>query len=71
MTDTEQARQLRVELADRAVEHASEWYLMLNEAECADIASGFVPTSVRAMARYLLTQNEEDVRRAARPVRAK
>ena len=70
MTDLEQAAELRREaLAARNAEHRPDWYLEVSEAECADIASGFVPTSVRAMARYLLEQAEMDEQRAVRPVR--
>jgi acetoin utilization deacetylase AcuC-like enzyme len=70
-TDREQARQLRVEIADRNMEHAPEWYLMLNESEMIDIASGFVPSTVRAMALFSLDQHNEDRRRASRPARTK
>lgn len=71
MTDTDQARQLRLEIADRNAEHTPEWYLMLNEEETIDIASGFVPSTVKAMALMLLDQANEDRRRAARPVKGK
>ena len=68
-SDQEQARQLRCELADRNAAHVPEWYLMLNEAEVADLASGYVPHTVVAMARYLLEQADIDRRRAERPAR--
>jgi hypothetical protein len=71
MTDTQQAAQLRLEITERREEHVPEWYLMLNESEVVDIASGFVPSTVKAMALMLLDQQNEDQRRAARPVRSK
>ena len=42
---------------------------MLNEAEVAVLASGYVPQSVIALARYLLEQADIDRRRAERPQR--
>ena len=60
-------QQARLE-ADRAHE-APTYYLQLDEAQAADIASGYVPASVRAMAAYMLDWFEEDKRRAARPAR--
>ena len=59
---------LRAELAKRNEEHESEFYILVNEAQAADLASGYVPQVVKAMARTMLDWYDEDRRRAARPV---
>ena len=58
-------------LVERNEDHGTVCYLMLTEDEALDVASGYVPNSVKAMARLMLDYAEEDRRRAARPVRTK
>jgi hypothetical protein len=59
---------LRAELVQRNAEHGTEWYVLLNDDQAADLASGFVPQSVKAMVRCMLDWRDEDRRRAERPV---
>jgi hypothetical protein len=59
---------LRASLIERNAEHAPEYYLLVNESQCADIASGHVPTAVMAMARTMLDWEDQDRKRAERPV---
>ena len=42
----------------------------MSEADAVDIASGYVPTHVKAQLREMLRWREEDQARAARPVRS-
>ena len=56
-------------LDHRNAEHETEWYVLLNDEQALDIASGYVPNAVKAMVRTMLDWREEDERRAARPVR--
>lgn len=58
---------LRASLLERNAEHEPEFYILVNESQCADIASGYVPTSVMAMARTMLDWQELDRKRAERP----
>ena len=59
---------LRAELAQRNAEHETEWYVLLNDEQAADLASGYVPQSVKAMVTTMLSWRDEDRRRANRPV---
>jgi hypothetical protein len=59
---------LRAELAQRNQEHETEFYLLVNEQQAADLAAGYVPQAVKAMVTTMLDWREEDARRAARPV---
>ena len=59
---------LRAALVQRNAEHAPEFYMLVTEPQAEDIAAGYVPTTVRAMARTMLDWQEDDRRRAARPV---
>ncbi len=59
---------LRAALVQRNAEHEPECYVLVTEAQLEDLAAGYVPTSVRAMARTMLDWQEDDRRRAARPV---
>lgn len=58
----------RAELAARRATSGTTFYLELNEGQAADIASGYVPTDIRAMVLWMMDWFEEDRRRAARPV---
>ncbi len=62
---------LRSELAARRAEHGTTFYIEVNEGQALDIASGYVPGSVKAQVRTMLDWQLEDERRAARPVRKK
>ena len=59
---------LQADLAQRNEEHQTEWYILVNDAQAEDLASGFVPQAVKAMVRCMLDWRAEDERRAARPV---
>ena len=59
---------LRAALFERNAEHEPECYVLVTEAQLEDLAAGYVPTSVRAMARAILDWQDDDRRRAARPV---
>lgn len=59
---------MRDELAQRNTEHETEFYVLVNEDQALDLASGYVPTSVKAMVTTMLDFRDEDRRRAARPV---
>lgn len=66
----EAARQLlRDELADRREEHGTIYSFAFTEDQTIDLASGYVPNAVKAMARASLEWAEEDRRRAERPMR--
>ncbi len=47
----------------------TRYFLELTEGQMADLASGFVPNAVKAMAIRDLDQVREDEKRAARPVK--
>lgn len=59
---------LQAELDARG-EPAHRIYILVTEAQATDLASGYVPTSVKAQITTLLEYREEDARRAARPER--
>jgi hypothetical protein len=58
---------LRNELAERNAGHETEFYVLVNEAQALDLASGYVPQAVKAMVNTMLDFRDEDRRRAARP----
>ena len=60
---------LRVELAQENAEHEPTFYIQVTAEQLADVAAGFVPGSVRAMARTLLDFEDADRRAAERPNR--
>lgn len=60
---------LRAELAQRTAEHGMEFRIVLDEAQALDLASGYVPNSVKAMLTAALDWAAEDQRRADRPLR--
>jgi hypothetical protein len=60
---------LRAALVERNAEHVPEFYVLVTEEQAADLASGYVPTSVRAMVRAMLDWQDDDRRRAERPTR--
>jgi len=62
---------LRQALVEQNAAHEPVFYMAMKEAEALDLASGYVPTPVQAMARAMLDWQEQDRRRAARPYRAK
>jgi hypothetical protein len=64
-------KQLADELAQRVAERGTDFYVLVNEAEALDLASGYVPLSVRGMVRAMLDFQEDDRRRAERPIRKK
>ena len=49
-------------------EPPTQWYLLVNDEQAFDLASGYVPTAVKAMVTTMLEWRDEDRRRAARPV---
>ncbi len=59
-----------VNLEERNAEHGTEFYVLVTEGQALDLASGYVPDSVKAMVRAMIEWREEDERRAARPVTA-
>jgi len=59
---------LREDLARRNAEHPTDFYVLVNEAQALDLASGYVPQAVKAMVTTMLDFRDEDRRRAARPV---
>jgi hypothetical protein len=61
--------EIRAALVERNAEHVPEVYVLVTEDQAADLAAGYVPTSVRAMCRTMLDWQDEDRRRADRPVR--
>lgn len=67
--------QLRADVRDaldqRNAEHETEFTLQLYEADLLDLASGYVPPSVKAMCLAALDWASEDERRANRPARRK
>jgi hypothetical protein len=69
MTDTEQAAALRFELEQRNLEHGGRYYFEVNADETADLASGCVPATVQAQARFALSFDDWMRRNAERPVR--
>lgn len=58
---------IRDECARRNVEHEPGFYILVNEAQAEDLAAGYVPLVVKAMARTMLDWEDEERRRAARP----
>jgi hypothetical protein len=61
--------EIRAALLVRNAEHDPEFYVLVTEGQAADMASGYVPNSVRAQIRAMLDWQDEDRRRADRPVR--
>lgn len=61
--------QLRADLTTRLAEHGTMFSLELTEADALDLASGYVPTAVKAAILAMLDWTREDERRAARPTR--
>ena len=59
---------LAAELAQRNEEIEQRWYILVNDEQAADLASGYVPTAVKAMVTTMLEWRDEDRRRAERPV---
>lgn len=59
---------LREDLAQRNAEHPTDFYVLVNEAQALDLASGYVPQAVKAMVTTMLDFRDEDRRRAVRPV---
>jgi len=49
----------------------TDWWLLLTDEEITDLASGYVPSTVRAQCLQALDHNEDDRRRAQRPYRKK
>lgn len=47
----------------------TSFYILVDATQALDIASGYVPNSVKAQVRTMLDWHEEDERRAARPVK--
>jgi hypothetical protein len=45
------------------------FYVELSDDDAEDVASGYVPTAIKAQVRAMLDWRREDERRAARPVR--
>ena len=62
-------QQIRAELAQRNAEHEPGFYVLINEAQAEDLASGYVPLAVKAMCRTMLDWQDEERRCAERPVR--
>lgn len=60
---------VRAELARRRAEHEPEFYVQISESEGKDLAAGFVPLAVQARVRTMLEWEDQDRRRAARPVK--
>ena len=56
------------ELAQRNAEHVPEFWLLVTEAQATELAGGFVCSSVKAMCQLLIDTEEEDRRRAERPI---
>lgn len=63
-----QHEQLLADLRQRNAEHEPNFWILVNERQCADLASGYVPDAVKAMASTMLDWEEEIERKAARPV---
>ena len=61
----------REQLAARMDEHGTTFYVELNEDQAEDVASGYVPSDVKAQVRCMLDWQEEDRRRAERPVKTR
>ena len=63
---------LRAYVREQLGEQTTTCYVQLTEHEAADLASGFVPTSVVAKCRLMLDENsgDRDEQRAQRPKRA-
>ena len=59
----------REQLAARMTEHGTTFYVELNEDQAEDVASGYVPSDVKAQVRCMLDWQEEDRRRAERPLK--
>lgn len=55
---------LRERLEQRNAELETGYYVLLTEAQMLDVASGYVPNSVKAMARTMLDWIDEDQRKA-------
>lgn len=59
------------ELAQRRAEHGTIFYFEFNEDQVMDLASGYVPNVLKATFKAALDWDEEDKRRAERPVKVK
>ncbi len=59
---------LDAELAQRNAAIEQRWYILVTDEQAADLASGYVPTAVKAMVTTMLEWRDEDRRRAERPV---
>lgn len=53
---------LRQALFERTNERGTDFYVLVTEAQAEDLASGYVPTSVKAMVRTMLDWQLEDQR---------
>lgn len=47
----------------------TSFYVLIDTDQALDIASGYVPNSVKAQVRTMLDWRDEDERRAARPIK--
>ena len=69
----EAAERQRAALLDhlqaRRDEHVEEFYLLVTEDQCLDLAAGIPPLAVQAMARALLDWTDAARRNAAKPIR--
>lgn len=61
----------QADLEARREAHGHVMHFQISEAEALDLASGYVPLSVQAMAKSMLDWADEDRRAAARPVRGR
>ena len=62
------ALRAELELEPRREAHGTIFDILLTEEQALDLASGYVPTAVKAMVMAGLDWHDEDLRRAARPV---
>ena len=61
---------MRAYLDQINAEHGgTDFYILVKEEQAIDIASGYVPNSVKAQVRAMLDWQDEDRRRAERPVK--
>lgn len=65
------AAKVRQALVESNPEMETAFYVLLTEAQALDIASGYVPNSVKAMVRTMLDWQDDDRRLAARPIHHK
>jgi hypothetical protein len=64
-----QREALLAHLAARNAEHVEEFYILVTEDHCIDLAAGVTPRVVQSMARALLDWTDAAHRNALRPVR--